>query len=171
MKLEMNRVSAKLTDFPKMVLASSRNPEQKYERVDTHFAVHGSEGGDAAEATLEFGPEKIAVFPMDHFNEVGSSASETTPVYALRQGGTLAVPTGKVFVRSAGNKKIEDFAEQFRKAGYEIAQTLSYAPNAGWLRAISSSIASSLAALDKLSVIPGVENVEPQMLSKPARKQ
>ena len=167
----MNRASANLTDFPKMVPASSGNPQQKYERVDTHFAVHGSEGGDAAEATLEFGPEKITVFPMDHFNDVGSRVSQTTPVYTLRQGGTLAVPTGRVFVRSAGNRKIEDFAEQFRKAGYEITQTLSYAPNAGWLRPISSSIASSLAGLDKLTAIPGVENVEPQMLTKPAHKQ
>ncbi len=85
----MNRASANLTDFPKMVPASSGNPQQKYERVDTHFAVHGSEGG----------------------------------------------------------------------------------ANAGWLRPISSSIASSLAGLDKLTAIPGVENVEPQMLTKPAHKQ
>ncbi len=167
----MDRGSRHWPDFPRVVAASSATPRQKYQRVDTHFAVHGLKDKPPIEPALEFGPEKISVYPIDRLPEFGQSGSETTPVYSLKKGGTLAVPTGKVFVRCSPNCKFEDSAESFRSAGYEIAQTLPYAPNAGWLRPLSSSIARSLAGLNKLSSIPGVENVEPQMISKAVRKR
>jgi hypothetical protein len=81
------------------------------------------------------------------------------------------VPTGKVFVRLVADQKLEDHATRFRDAGYEIEQAASHAPNAGWLRAAASSVAAALAGLDRLDAIPGVENVEPQMLSRAARKR
>ena len=98
-------------------------------------------------------------------------AARTTPVYSLAKGGTLAVPTGLVFVRLAEGHKLDAHAAQFRAAGYEIAQPMAHAPNAGWLRAASSSVAASLSGLDRLAAIPGAENVEPQMLSQVARKR
>jgi hypothetical protein len=166
----MNRDSRNFGDFPKTVSAGTSSPQRQYQRVDTHFAVHGQEKRSEVEPTLEFGPERIAVYPIDRFRDVAHSGSETTPVYSLTKNGTVAVPTGKVFVRLAQNLNFEDSAEAFRRAGYEVDQTLSYAPNAGWLRPTSSSVASSLAGLSKLSAIPGVDNVEPQMLSKRASK-
>jgi hypothetical protein len=165
----MNRDSRNLADFPKTISAGTSGPQQQYQRVDTHFAVHGHESKSDVKPIVEFGPERIAIYPMDRFRDVGGG-SETTPVYSLIKNGTVAVPTGKVFVRLAQNLKFEDSAESFRRAGYEIDQTLSYAPNAGWLRPTSASVASSLAGLSKLSAMPGVDNVEPQMLSKRASK-
>ena len=75
-----------------------------------------------------------------------------------------------MFVRLAPKQRFEDHADSFRKAGYEIVETVSYAPNAGWLRSATSSIASALAGLRRLADLPAVENVEPQMLAEAARK-
>ena len=57
------------------------------------------------------------------------------------------------------------------EGGYELAKTVSYAPNAGWLRAKSGKLADALANAPKLNDVAGMENVEPQTLSKAVRKR
>jgi hypothetical protein len=163
----MKRDGPDFSEFPKAVPSASNSP-QKYQLVASYFAVHGVH--DAAGPVLEFAPEHIAVYPIDRFQQISQTAPQISPVYSLREGGSFAVPTGRVFVRFSAESNFKDHADRFRDAGYEIDQTLAYAPNAGWLRPSSSSIASSLASLEKLSTIPGVENVEPQMLQKAVRK-
>jgi hypothetical protein len=165
----MTGKTARFAEFPRTVQASSANPAHRYRLVATHFAVHGAPS--APGATIDFAAEKISVYPIERMAEMAAAPSHATPVYALAKGGTLAVPTGKVFVRLAADQKLEDHATRFRDAGYEIQQTASHAPNAGWLRAAASSVAAALAGLDRLAAIPGVENVEPQMLSQAARKR
>jgi len=135
---EMNPGPQRFAVFPKTISAGTDDPQQQYRRLDTHFAVHGHEAKPGVEPTAEFGPERIAVYPIDHLRDLERSGSETTPVYSLTKSGALAVPTGKVFVRLAPKLKFEDSAESFRRAGYEIDQSLSYAPNAGWLRPTST---------------------------------
>ena len=58
-----------------------------------------------------------------------------------------------------------------KAAGYGIEQVLSYAPNAGWVKALDGALATSLKGRAKLAAIPGVEEVAPQMLSRAARKK
>lgn len=156
------------SEFPRTIKASTERGGAQYRLVEGYFAVHGRPA--APGAALDFSPEQIAVYPMDRFAQVGAPSSRLTPAYSLGKGGTLAVPTGKVFVRLSADQKFAERAKAFRDAGYEIDQTLSYASNAGWLRPTSSSIGASLAAVGDLAAIPGVENVEPQMLTKAARK-
>src|SRR5262245_9968887 len=154
--------------FPRTIKASTQHGASQYKLAEGYFAVHGLPA--AAGAALPFSPEKIALYPIDQLAHVDAPSSQLTPAYALGKGGALAVPTGKVFVRLAEDQKFAERAKAFRDAGYEIDQTLSYASNAGWLRPTSSSIGASLAAVGALAAIPGVENVEPQMLTKAARK-
>ena len=94
-----------------------------------------------------------------------SGAVQRTPVYTLQPGGRVAVPTGRVFVRLAPEQRFQDHADSFRKAGYEIVEAVSYAPNAGWVRS-AKSVAAALAGLQRLAALPVVENVEPQMLAE-----
>jgi hypothetical protein len=164
----MSDSAARFADFPKTVKASSAGANT-YRLVDTHFAVHGAP--PASGSTVNFAAEQISVYPVERLAEMLADPARTTPVYSLTQGGTLAVPTGLVFVRLAADEKLADHADQFRGAGYEIAQAMARAPNAGWLRAASSSVADALARIDRLAAIPGVENVEPQMLSQAPRKR
>jgi hypothetical protein len=156
------------SEFPRTIKASTERGEDQYRVVEGYFAVHGQPA--APGAALHFSPEKIAIYPTDRLAHVDAPRSQLTPAYSLGKGGALAVPTGKVFVRLAADQKFAERAKSFRDAGYEIDQTLSYAPNAGWLRPRSSSIGASLSAIKDLAAMPGVENVEPQMLTKAARK-
>lgn len=164
----MSRGIPDFSESPRTVPVGGNSP-QNYHLDDSYFAVHGEHGSAEAAPSLEFVPENIAVYPIDHFNQIGQTPPQTGPVYTLGKGGSFAVPTGRIFVRLASGR-FEDHATDFRNAGYEIDQTISYAPSAGWVRSLSRSIASSLAHLDRLHTIPGVENVEPQMLRKAVRK-
>ncbi len=97
-------------------------------------------------------------------------AGKLSPVYTLHPGGSMAVPTGQVFIRFADGVNVEERREEIETAGYKIAQKLDYAPNAAWLRASSGSIAEALSGIDKLQKLKDVENVEPQMLMHAPRR-
>jgi hypothetical protein len=131
--------------FPDTLSASSESAKHEYRRSDTHFAIHGRKPSPGAAMELN---------------------SDDT----LRPGGRIAVPTGRVFVCLAPGLRFEDHADSFRKAGYEIVETVSYASNAGWVRSAKSSIASALTGLQRLAALPVVENVEPQMLTEAVHK-
>jgi hypothetical protein len=127
---------------------------------------------DRADATLHFPTENIAVHPAANRARVKVERTQSVgPVYESSPGGSLAVPTGSVLVRFAKPAKVEDKAAQLKAAGYGIEQVLSYAPNAGWVKALDGALATSLKGRAKLAAIPGVEEVAPQMLSRAARKK
>lgn len=119
---------------------------------------------------MELKSDKIAVYPIGRLRDF-SQAVRRTPVYTSQPGGRIAVPTGRVFVRLAPGLRFEDHADSFRRAGYEIVETVSYAPNAGWVRSAKSSIASALTELQRLAAFPVVENVEPQMLTEAVHRK
>ena len=91
-------------------------------------------------------------------------------VCAVSPDGGLALPTGQVFIRFKEGVQVEEHAEKIRNAGYEIAQSVSYAPHAAWLRPNSGDVADGLAKIPALEKIPDVENVEPQMLRPRANR-
>lgn len=76
-----------------------------------------------------------------------------------------------VFVRFTEGVTADERAEEIRRAGYEISERIDYAPNAAWLRADSRSIVDALKRIKALEQMPGIENVEPQMLMASARKE
>ncbi|MEH1949602.1 MAG: hypothetical protein V7K77_21990 [Nostoc sp.] len=59
---------------------------------------------------------------------------------------------------------MESQREVINRAGYEVTQSLAYAPHTAWLRAKSGKIVDAIAGISQLEAIANVENVEPQML-------
>jgi hypothetical protein len=122
-----------------------------------------SDAAEEAELVLEDG--SIAVFRGEppKTREVQSSIG---PVYELGPGGSLAVPTGLVFIRFRDEITAGSRLQEIEQAGFELKDVVPYAPNAAWLKARSGSIADSLVGISQLTALADVESVEPQMLMK-----
>ncbi len=134
-----------------------------YTRKPGYYAIHYNQPRTVATgAILQLNDGKIAVFP----GEPNQSEQETlTPIYTLQPNGSLAVPTGLVFIRFAEGVDVESQREVINRAGYEVvAQKVDYAPHTAWLRAQSGNIVEAIARIPQLEAIPKVENIEPQML-------
>ncbi|MEP7147954.1 MAG: hypothetical protein ABI857_03635 [Acidobacteriota bacterium] len=153
-------------DYPRQLRSRTQEPFSVYELSTDRFAVHRtktdarSSSGD--DVSLQDGEDLIEVVEG---KPKGETAPETNgPVYTT--GGAQAIPTGLVFLRFGDGTKIAERADDIEGAGYEIARTIEYAANAGWLRHRSGSMAKSLTGISDLEKIRGVENVEPQMLMR-----
>lgn len=92
------------------------------------------------------------------------------PVYRREAGGGLVIPTGAVLVRFADGDRAEQHRDAVAAAGFEIERVTAYAPQAAWVRARSAEIVDALRGLMRLAQLPGVDNVEPQLLSEAARR-
>ncbi len=157
-------------EYPQQVRFGTARPEAVYMRVPAYYAVHHRPAGASAPgAVLLLNDQTIAVFEGDP-GEAPAGEATLTPVYALEPGGPLAVPTGLVFVRFAEGVDAEARRDDLRRAGYEVAQRLAYAPHALWLRARTGDPAQALNGIPALEALPDVENVEPQMLTEAARR-
>ncbi len=143
-----------LDGFPREILASSKPEAQTYKVLPGHYAIHEAED---KVTVLTGSPEAVP-------------KGKVTPVYSLIPNGSPSVPTGLSFIRFGEGIAVSDREAELQQAGYEIASTVSYAPNAAWIRARSGKIADGLAGLKALEKLPGVENVEPQMLSDSPRR-
>ncbi len=133
-----------------------------YTRKPGYFAIHYNQPSTVpAGAILKLNDGAIAVFPGEP-NQ--SESNKLSPIYTIQPNGSLAVPTGLVFIRFAEGVDVESQRGVINRAGYEVAQTLSYAPHTAWLRGQSGNIADAIARIPQLKAIPNVENVEPQML-------
>ncbi len=133
------------------------------------YAVHGLESPPKVGAVQLLNEGTIAIYEGEP-GEAAAAPDRLSPAYALANGGSLAVPTGLIFLRLAEEIPIAERREAVEAAGYRVVETLSYAPNAAWLRAQSGKIADALKGTKELEKIPGVENVEPQMLMASARR-
>lgn len=94
----------------------------------------------------------------------GLDPADIVPVYAAGEGGPIAVPTGRVFVRLREGVKPDERRADLAGAGFEIERTLPYAPGAVWLRPIEDGVGAALNGLASLEALPDVAHVEPQML-------
>jgi hypothetical protein len=161
-----------LSKFPRQIAVSSRPGAQKYTLTPDQHALHGQPSGTAVpDAAYVFNEGNVAVYKGAPDPAIVTNAPDkVSPVYALGPGGSPAVPTGLVFIRFADGVGVGERLGEIKKAGYEVAETLAYAPNAAWLRAQSGNIADALAGLKALEKIPSVESVEPQMLMESARR-
>src|SRR5919206_3610557 len=84
------------------------------------------------------------------------------PVYELTPGGTLAYPTGKIWVRFEEGTEAASRAADLERAGFRIERVPKYAPNGAFVTAADAAFA--LSHLDALRAVGGIEHVEPQML-------
>ena len=156
-------------NYPHELPASSAPNSPVYTLLPGYYACHGWHASALATKPIQtFDEDDIALLAGEpEPADAAASPTKLSPVYALVPGGgagSMAVPTGRVFIRFADGVKAGDHETEIGKAGYKVEQTLDYAPNAAWLRARSSNIADALNGIDALQQIAGVENVEPQML-------
>ncbi len=165
------------SEYPQQIRFGTQQSAVLYSRKPGYYAVHYKEPGTVAPgAVLQLNDGAIAVFqgePDEPENAIRLASTTGTlgPIYTLQADGTLAVPTGLVFIRFVEGVEVELHREAIKQAGYEIAQSLSYAPQAAWLRAQSGNILDALVGISKLESIPNVENVEPQMLMERVQRQ
>lgn len=154
--------------FPQQLRVSSRPGAQTYSLMPDYYAIHGQQPGQSApDAAYLLNDATIAVFKG---SPDAAAPNKLSPVYTLVAGGSPAVPTGLVFIRFAEVVPVVERQEEIKKAGYEVTESLAYAPNAAWLRARSGNIAAALAGLEALEKLPDVESVEPQLLMESARR-
>jgi hypothetical protein len=133
-----------------------------YTRKPGYYAIHYNQPKTLASgAILQLNDGAIAVF-LGEPNQ--SEQGLLSPIYTLEPNGSFAVPTGLVFIRFAEGVDVDLQREVINRAGYEVAQSLSYAPHTAWLRAKSGKIVDAIAGISQLEAIAKVENVEPQML-------
>lgn len=152
------------SEYPQQIRAGTDRSAVLYSRKAGYYAVHYKQPSTVAPgAVLQLNDGAIAVFPGEPVQSA-SSTDTISPIYTLQPDGSLAVPTGMVFIRFAEGVEVESHREAIKQAGYEIAQTLSYATHTAWLQAQSGKISDALVGISKLEAIPNVENVEPQML-------
>lgn len=142
-----------------------------YTRSDQHYAVHGRPpGAPAPGADLVLNGGQIAVFRRDApAGAAPPDASDWGPVY-VTSDGVPAVPTGLLFVRFAEGTSAASRRDELERAGFEVVTVPRYAPHAAWVRARDGGVAASLEKIAEVEAIPGVENVEPQMLIESARR-
>lgn len=158
-----------LAKFPQKLAASSQPGAPSYSLVPNLYATRREQFKgpvQGAEYLLDDG--KIAVFKVEP--DAPAPDGKVGAVYALIPGGSIAVPTGQVFIRLADGIDVSEHREELSSAGYKVAETLAYAPNAAWLQARSGDIADALNGLAALKQLPNVESVEPQMLMESVRR-
>ncbi len=157
--------------FPQQIPVSSRPGAGTYKLMPGYYAIHGTQpGAPNRDAVQLFNEGSIAVFKGSPDEAKVVAPDKLSPVYALAPGGSPAVSTGLIFLRLAEGSPVGKLKEEIKGAGYEVAESLAYAPNAAWLRARSGKIEDALAGLKALEKLPDVESVEPQMLMASARR-
>jgi len=155
-----------LTHYPARLCASSSHPEQTYQRADKLYVVKSTSQTQQRNVALTLEDDGVTYLVM--CGEPAPTA-DAGAVY-MGNGGLMFVPTGRIFVRLDDGIPLEARAEAFRRLGYVIAQTLPYAPNAGWLERADKDAAEALRGMADLAKLPGVQHVEPQLLTVRAQR-
>lgn len=151
-----------LAASPRDLRIETAGGESRYRLADDLVATHGVGHTPAAVLTLEGGDisvERIGGSELPVKDVLG-------PVYRQVPGGALAVPTGRVFVRFAEGISAAEHEADLQRAGFRLEEVSAYAPNAAWVRAASGEIVAALGNLDRLATVPGVEHLEPQLITE-----
>ncbi|WP_373529298.1 hypothetical protein [Nostoc sp.] len=157
------------SDYPQEIRIGSDSTAVCYTRKPGYYAVHYKQPNTVASGAilqLNDGAMSTTGYAYAVFSgEPNQLESDTlSPIYTIEPNNLLAVPTGLVFIRFAEGVDVESQREAINQAGYEVEQSLDYAPQAAWLRAQSGNIVDAIAGISQLEAIPNVENVELQML-------
>jgi hypothetical protein len=159
--------------YPEKIPSSLESKAPAYVRLPGMFAVHDQGKVPAGELVFELEDDGIRVYrgaPAEAVSGRKKVSPVVTPVYGLGGQDSPAVPTGRVLVRFPEGVRIEDRRDPLTQAGYSLVEPLSYAPQAGWVRATSGGIAASLEGIPALAALPDVVHVEPQMLMPRSRR-
>ncbi len=155
-------VMSNLSDYPTRLRASTEHPEVIYTRAKGYHAVKNAPRAQAKDAVLALEDDDSTYLILE--GEPKTLSEEVSAVYR-GSGGTLVVPTGRVFIRLDEGTRVEAHAHAFRKLGFVIAQSPPYAPHVAWLEREDGDAAAALHSVGALEKLPQVCNVEPQLLA------
>lgn len=153
---------------PRTLPAGSERDRCAYELAEDLVAIHHGGAPGATAATVEEGA--FSVEPAEDRAAESSEEAILGPVYRRVPGGGVVVPTGRVLVRFSEDVIADHQRDELARAGYLVDEVLRYAPHAAWVRAGSGVIADALRGLSRLEGLERVQNVEPQVISKAARR-
>ncbi|MBE8988004.1 hypothetical protein [Nostoc sp. LEGE 12450] len=165
------------SEYPEQIRVGSDSTAISYTRKSGYYAIHYNNQPKTVTPGAILQLNDGAMSPMGYAYAVfpgepnQSEQGKLSPVYTIEPNGSLAVPTGLVFIRFAEGVDVKSQDEAINRAGYEVVQILDYAPHAAWLRAQSGNIADAIAKIPQLEAIPKVENIEPQMLMERGLRQ
>lgn len=154
------------SSFPNVLQIRTGQGSLQYVRQPALFAVHGSLPNylkTDVELVLEENSITICRGEPAPSADLPTSL-KITPVYARDPHGPLAVPTGQIFLRFTPDVKTEERRGNLADHGYAIVHIPSYAPHTAWVQATNGDIATSLLNIEQLNGLPGLVNVEPQLL-------
>ena len=92
-------------------------------------------------------------------------------VYRTVPGGSLAVPTGRVFVQFGAATDAAAQRDLLADAGFVLESVPVYAPHAAWVTPANGQVEDALRGLERLRDLPRVESVEPELVAKSARRE
>ena len=147
--------------FPAEVAHSTERSDVRYRLSSEYFALKQHTPNPAGVVVQTVDDYRIFRLPGS-----GEFPGHALPVFQSIPGGSLAVATGRVFIRFAERGSAATRADDIERAGYTITEIPPYAPNTAWLEPASGSISDGLLFLEKLSSVPGVENVVPQFITQ-----
>ena len=153
-------------EYPPELKASTLRSDHRCFRAKLYFAVQGMaiEQPDIRMVWKSPG-DQITVFEGDpRLFRPASDSQRLRPVYRFPPNGPPLVPTGLVFARFEEGTSAEDRRQEIAAVGYDIASVPSYATHCAWLKAFDGQASSALARIGELEALPGIVNVEPQLL-------
>ncbi|GAB4229057.1 MAG: hypothetical protein Kow00121_58020 [Elainellaceae cyanobacterium] len=150
-------------EYPLQIGGNTRQLGQVYVRTADYYAVH-YDRPDAAPADAVASLEDGSIAIMSGAVPRNQADASISPVYRVEPGGSLVVPTGRVFVRFSEQTTAHAHQTAIERAGYTIVNSPVYAPHAAWVAAQSGNTADALNGVAQLEAIPDIENVELQML-------
>jgi len=131
-------------------------------RTDDLFALEGSSHKDALYKLTT----RNRVFSVFDARASSDKPASAIPLYRVGECGAPALPTGLVFVRFSSKILVESIESSLKSIGYRIANERTGHHNAAWLESIDGSIETSLANVSQLGSLHGIEEVQPQFLSR-----
>lgn len=151
-------------EYPKTLRGRTLEPSVVYELATDRYAVHKAETRSAVDREGDLGDDSAVRVVMGQPSGDEVSGGGLGPVYRLKPAGTVAVPTGLIFIRFKPGVNAADRSADIRRSGYEVVETVEYAPQSAWLSVPSGDIAKALGGIVALERLADMENVEPQML-------
>ncbi len=159
-----------LFDCPRRIAGRSgggSGPESDFVLCDDLYAIHGrTEDEPAPGAVLVLSRGRVAIY---RGRPDRAKDPAVGPVYSA-ENAPPSVPTGRAFVRFTAGTDAASRASDLAAAGYVVENVPVSAPHAAWVTHRSGRIAEGLNGLRALARIPGVENVEPELLQELARR-
>lgn len=155
-----------LDAYPQKLKVSTVRSDQWCYRDKQYFAVLGKPKDRVGLPVAWASPgDQITVFEGDPDSlKPALGEQELRPVYRMPPSGPLLVLTGLIFARFEEGVAVEDKRRQIAGAGFEIVSIPPYATHSAWLTAAGGQVSRAVAGITALEALPGIVNVEPQLL-------